>query len=55
MAPFGAAALNDGPAGTSAHPVAEAVLALTASYVWLISAFHSKEVQVGEFAVGARL
>ena len=55
MAALDTAALDNGSAAAGPHPRAEAVLALTASYIGLISAFHNKEVQVGEFAVGARL
>ena len=55
MAALDATALDDSSATAGPHPGSEAVLAFTAAYIGLISAFHSKEVQVGEFAVGARL
>ena len=55
MAALDAAALDNGPPGASPHAGAKAVLALTASYVRLISAFHNRESRSGEFAVGARL
>lgn len=55
MTTLRASPLDDGPPGPRAHAGAEAVLALTAAYIRLIGAFHSKEIQIGEFAVGARL
>ncbi len=47
MAALDAAALDDSPAGAGAHPVTEAVLALTASYIGLISAFHNGKSRSG--------
>lgn len=43
MATLGTASLEDGPTGARAHAGTEAVLALTAAYIWLIGAFHNKE------------
>lgn len=45
MTTLDTAAFDYCPAGSGSHPGAEAVLALTATNVWLICAFHNKEVQ----------
>ncbi len=52
MTALGATALDNGPSGAGSHPGAEAVLALTAAYIGLISAFHNRGSRSGEFAVG---
>ena len=49
MATLVAAALDDGAAGPGAHARPEAVLALTATSVRLVCAFHEQEIQTGEF------
>ena len=51
MAALEAATLDDRLAGTGSHSRAETVLALAASNIRLIGAFHQKEVQVGGLAV----
>ncbi len=42
MAALGTASLDDSPTGAGLHAVTETVLALTAAYIRLISAFHKK-------------
>lgn len=55
MATLGTTTLDYGATGARAHPGAETVLALAATNIGLIGAFHNKRIQVGEFGVGARL
>jgi hypothetical protein len=52
MTTLDTAALDDGASGAGSHSGPEAMLALAASYVWLIGAFHNRESRSGEFAVG---
>ena len=40
--------LDDGSSGARSHPGTKPVLALTAANIWLIGAFHNKEVQIGD-------
>jgi len=52
MAALDAASLDDSASGASSHAGAEAVLALAAAYIGLISAFHNRKSRSGEFAAG---
>jgi len=42
MTALGAAALDNGTPALGAHPGTKPVLALAATYIWLIGAFHKK-------------
>ncbi len=55
MAALGTASLDSGPSSPRPHACAEAVLALAATDIWLIRAFHGMGIQIGEFGVAARL